>query len=52
MKICKGISKVINQSILVIKYNKSTYLLNFNVAVPGAMKPVWNWIWKIWVLDT
>lgn len=24
-----------------------TYWLNFNMVVPGAMKPVWNWIWKI-----
>lgn len=34
------------------KIKKKSYLLNFNMVVPGAMKPVWNWIWKICVLDT
>lgn len=29
-----------------------THWLNFNMVVPGAIKPVWNWIWKICVLVT
>lgn len=31
---------------------RRTHWLNFNMVVPGAMKPVWNWIWKICVLVT
>lgn len=33
-------------------HKRLTYWLNFNMVVPGAMKPVWNWIWKICVLVT
>lgn len=43
---------MVQRAYFVIMVKKRSHLLNFNTVVPGAMKPVWNWIWKIWVLDT
>lgn len=33
-------------------WKRNTYFINFKTVLPGAMKPVWNWIWNIWVFVT
>lgn len=39
-------------TLLLPPHKRLTHWLNFNMVVPGAMKPLWNWIWKICVLVT